>query len=140
HEDHGKGPGPAAASGRVATVTATAVKVHGSPPCRVGQKLVIGSGGPIEGTLGCAEFDAAAVADTPGVLAAGEPTTRTHEHELGTVEVFLDPTKPASRLVVLAASTVGLEVLRQGSALGDETVLVESRDERITSEHRRTAD
>ena len=51
---------PEPASG---TVTVTAVKVHGSPPCRVGQKLVLGAGGPLEGTLGCAEFDAAATAD-----------------------------------------------------------------------------
>src|SRR5205823_2577752 len=53
------------------TVTATAVRVHGSPPCRVGQKLVMGPGGPLEGTLGCAEFGAAAGADAPGVLASG---------------------------------------------------------------------
>jgi molybdopterin adenylyltransferase len=120
-------------------VTATAVKVHGSPPCRVGQKLVIGPGGPLEGTLGCAEFDAGAAADAPGVLASGEPTTRTYEHDLGTVEVFLDPTKPGARLVVVAASPVGLEVLRQAASLGDETLLVESREERITPEHRRAA-
>src|SRR5205085_10034327 len=93
------------------TVTATAVKVHGSPPCRVGQRLVIGPGGPLEGTLGCAEFDSAAEADAPGVLAAGEPVTRTYEHELGTVEVFLEPASRPPRLVVLAAPPVGLAVL-----------------------------
>src|SRR5436190_3676553 len=64
------------------TVTAVAVKVHGSPPCRVGQRLVLGPGGPLEGTRGCAEFDSAAVADAPGVLASREPATRTYEHEL----------------------------------------------------------
>jgi molybdenum cofactor synthesis domain-containing protein len=120
-------------------VVATAVKVHGSPPCRVGQKLVIGPGGPLEGTLGCAEFDAAAVADAPAVASAGEPLTRTYEHELGTVEVYLEPTPRPHRLVVVAASPVGLEVLRQGARLGDETVLVESRAERVTPEHRAEA-
>src|SRR5437762_6984200 len=40
---HGATPRPSAGA---RTVTATAVKVHGSPPCRVGQKLVIGPGGP----------------------------------------------------------------------------------------------
>lgn len=121
------------------TVTAVAVKVHGSPPCRVGQRLVIGPGGPLEGTLGCAEFDSAAVADAPGVLASREPATRTYEHELGTVEVFLEPSPSPPRLVVLAASPVGLEVLVEASRLGDETVLVEGRGERVTPEHRRAA-
>ena len=135
----GRGHGAGTGSPRERTVTATAVKVHGSPPCRVGQKLVIGPGGPLEGTLGCAEFDAAAVADAPVALEGGAPLTRTYEHELGTVEVFLEPSPKRHRLVVLAASPVGLEVLRQASALGDETVLVESREERITPEHRRLA-
>jgi molybdopterin adenylyltransferase len=136
---HGAGDEPRPTGMGQPTVTATAVKVHGSPPCRVGQKLVIGPRGPLEGTLGCAEFDAGAVADAPTVLASGEPTTKTYEHELGTVEVFLDPTRSVPRLVVLAASPVGLEVLRQASALGDDTVLVESREERVTPEHRRVA-
>src|SRR5207253_3817263 len=97
-------------------VVATAVAVRGNPPCRVGQKLSIGPGGPLEGTLGCAEFDSGAVADAPDILVSGEPATRTYEHELGKVEVFLDPTKRAARLVVLAASPVGLEVLRQAAS------------------------
>jgi len=121
------------------TVTATAVKVHGSPPCRVGQTMVLGAGGPLEGTLGCAEFDAAAVADAPDAIAGGEPFTRTYEHELGSVEVFFQPAPTRPRTVVLAASPVGLEVLRQARRLGDETVLVEAREERITSEHRAEA-
>jgi molybdenum cofactor synthesis domain-containing protein len=122
------------------TVAATAVKVHGSPPCRVGQTLVIGPGGPLEGTLGCAEFDAAAVADAPGALESGEPITRTYEHELGSVEVFLEPSPRRNRVVVLAASPVGLDVLRETRSLEDEAVLVESRDERITPAHRSAAD
>jgi xanthine dehydrogenase accessory factor len=105
----------------------------------VGQKLVIGAGGPIEGTLGCAEFDAAAVADAPDALATGEPFTRTYRHESGTVEVYLEPSPAPPRLVVLAASPVGLEVLRHARGLGYDTVLVEGRVERITLEHRREA-
>jgi molybdopterin adenylyltransferase len=127
----GSGPG---------TVTATAVKVHGTPPCRVGQKLVLGPGGPLEGTLGCAEFDSAAVADAPTAFERGEPFTRTYEHELGSVEVFFEPALTRPRTVVLAASPVGLEVLREARRLGDETILVESRGERITVEHRREAE
>ena len=39
-------------------VVATAIKVEGNPPCRVGQRMVLVRNGPLEGTLGCAEFDA----------------------------------------------------------------------------------
>jgi molybdenum cofactor synthesis domain-containing protein len=121
-------------------VTATAVKVHGNPPCKVGQKLVIGPGGPLEGTLGCAEFDAAAVADAPSVLAGGEPSTRTYTHDLGEVEVFLEPSPAPPPLVVLAASPVSLAVLHLARLLGYRTTLVESREDRITRAHRAMAD
>ena len=42
------------------TVTITAVKQIGAPPCPVGARILLGPDGPLEGTLGCAEFDAAA--------------------------------------------------------------------------------
>jgi molybdopterin adenylyltransferase len=122
------------------TVVATAVKTTGAPPCRPGQRLVVGPGGPLEGTLGCAEFDAAAVADVPEILRAGVPTTRVYEHELGTVEVFLEPQRSPTTLVVFGATPVALEVLRLISNLGWRRVLVESRDAQITAEHRRAAD
>jgi molybdopterin adenylyltransferase len=123
----------------VDTVVATATRTHGSPPCTPGQKLVLGRNGPLEGTLGCAEFDAAAASDAPRVLATGEPTVRTYEHELGTVEVFLEPHPAPPTLVVVGATPVGLELLRFGRALGYSTVLVEPRVERVTRAHRSRA-
>ena len=121
-------------------VVATAVRVHGSPPCRPGQRLVVGRSGPVDGTLGCAEFDGAAAADAPGVLDAGEPVVRTYEHELGSVEVFLEP-KPSHRptLVVLGATPVARWLLGWGADLGYDTVLVEPRAERVTAEHKEAA-
>jgi xanthine/CO dehydrogenase XdhC/CoxF family maturation factor len=56
------------------------------------------------------------------------------------VEVFFEPASTRPRTVVLAASPVGLEVLREARRLGDETILVESRGERITVDHRREAE
>lgn len=123
-----------------AVVVATAVKTHGDPPCEIGQKLTIGRSGPLEGTLGCAEFDSQAVADAPGALAAGAPVTRTYEHELGSVEVFLEPRPTPDTLVVFAATPVAAELLRLGRALGYNTVLVEPRIERVTRAHRKAAD
>jgi molybdopterin adenylyltransferase len=121
-------------------VVATALRVHGSPPCRPGQKLLVGPGGPLEGTLGCAEFDAGAVSDAPAVLASGEPALRTYEHELGSVEVFLEPRAPRPALVVLGATPVAVWLLRWGRDLGYATVLVEPRAERVATEHKELAD
>jgi molybdopterin adenylyltransferase len=127
------------ARGRPWTVRATAVAVRGNPPCRVGQKLSVGPSGPLEGTLGCAEFDSAAVADSASVVQGGEPVQRTYVHELGEIDVFLEPEVARPTAVVVTASPVGLELLRCMRLLGWRTVLVEPRQERITDEHREAA-
>jgi molybdopterin adenylyltransferase len=120
-------------------VLATAVRVHGDPPCRTGHKLLVGPNGPLSGTLGCAEFDAGAAADAPGVLATGEPDLRTYEHDLGSVEVYLEPHRRRPRLLVLGATPVALWLLRWGSEAGYDTALVEARTERVTAEHKDAA-
>lgn len=131
---------PSGASRAAWVVTATAIRVHGDPPCRVGQRLLIGPGGPIEGTLGCAEFDGAAVADAPAVAASRAPMTATYPHELGEIEVFLEPSVEGPTLIVVSASPVALELLRLAAGLGYRTVLVEPRPERVGDEHRALAD
>jgi xanthine dehydrogenase accessory factor len=120
-------------------VLATAVRTDGAPPCRPGQKLLLGPGGPLAGTLGCSEFDASAVDQTPALLAGGEPALLTFTHDLGSVDVYLEPLRPRPRLVVLGATPVAEHLLRGGAELGYATVLVENRAERITPAHRAAA-
>jgi molybdopterin adenylyltransferase len=124
-------------------VLATAVRTEGEPPCSPGQKLLLGTGGtdavPLAGTLGCAEFDGAAIADAPGVVAAEQPALRTYAHDRGTVEVHLEPYRRGPSLVVVGATPVGLWLLRWGGDLGYDTVLVEPRAHRVTGEHRAAA-
>jgi xanthine/CO dehydrogenase XdhC/CoxF family maturation factor len=120
-------------------VLATAVRTDGAPPCRPGQKLLLGPGGPLSGTLGCSEFDASAADETKELLAGGEPALRTFTHDLGSVEVYLEPLRPRPRLVVLGATPVAEHLLRGGAELGYATVLVEGRAERITPAHRAAA-
>ena len=120
-------------------VLATAVRTDGAPPCRPGQKLLLGPDGPLAGTLGCSEFDASAVGETKELLAGGEPAVRTFTHDLGSVEVYLEALRPRPRLVVLGATPVAEHLLRGGAELGYSTVLVESRPERITPAHRAAA-
>ena len=120
-------------------VLATAVRTDGAPPCRPGQKLLLGPDGPLTGTLGCSEFDASAVDETKALLAGGEPALRTFTHDLGSVEVYLEPLRPRRRLLVLGATPVAEHLLRGGADLGYATVLIESRTARITPVHRAAA-
>jgi len=112
-------------------VEAKAVKVIGDPPCRVGNAMTIVPDGEVRGTLGCAEFDAAAVEAAAEVLASGEPETRTLHHELGDIEVFFEPHRPGPVLAIVSATDVARALRRHAQGLGYRTVLVESRAERI---------
>ena len=115
-------------------IEARAVKVIGSPPCRVGNRMAIVPGGPVRGTLGCAEFDEQAIADAAEVVASGEPQTRTLHHDLGDVEVFFEPHLPPKRLVVVSATDVARALRRFAAPFGYRTILVEARQERVTAE------
>lgn len=121
-------------------VLATAVRVEGDPPCESGQRMLLGRTGPLAGTLGCSEFDGAATEDAPGVMDSGETVTRTYEHDLGAVEVQLEPHLKKPSLVVLGATPVALWLLEWARDLGFETVLVEPRTGRVTEEQRDSAD
>lgn len=112
-------------------VDVRAVKVTGSPPCRVGNRMRIVPGGQAGGTLGCAEFDERAVVDAAEVYASGEPQTRTYRHEHGEVEVYFEPHVQGPILVVVSATDVARELRPLAHRLGFRTVMVESRGERI---------
>jgi molybdopterin adenylyltransferase len=141
HGEDTSAPTPEAAAGLGGVVTITAVRQIGAPPCPVGARIVVGPAGPVEGTLGCAEFDAAAVAAGAEVLGAGTgPGTRTFHHELGDIEVFVEPRPDPPRLIAVAASPVAASLLELGRRLGYRTVLVESRTERILPVHSSAAD
>jgi molybdopterin adenylyltransferase len=112
-------------------VDVRAVRVHGSPPCRVGNLITVVPGGEVHGTLGCAEFDEAAIRDAADVAASGVPTTRVYRHENGTVEVYLEPLRPRPTVVLVAATDVARSLRRHAEALGFDAVLVEPRPERL---------
>jgi molybdenum cofactor synthesis domain-containing protein len=124
------------------TVTITAVKQIGAPPCPVGARIVIGPGGPLEGTLGCAEFDAAAVRSAEEALAAGsrEPHTASFHHDLGDIEVFVEPHPAPPVLLVFSATPVAQELLALARGLGYRSTLIEPRTERVAAAHRAEAD
>jgi molybdopterin adenylyltransferase len=135
-------PAPAAvAATPEGSVTITAVKQIGTPPCPVGAKIVVGAHGPLSGTLGCAEFDSAAVEAGAAALAddSGARTAVFH-HDLGNIEVLIEPSPAPPLLIVVSATPIALELLRLGRSLGYRTLLVEPRGERVGAELRSAAD
>ena len=112
-------------------VLATVIKVDGEPPSHPGAKLLLSRRATLSGTLGCSEFDSAALADAAEVAAAGTPVLRTYRHDLGSIEVYLEPHVAAPTLVVFAATPVAAALLRWAPDVGFRTVLVETRPERL---------
>ncbi len=101
---------------------ATVVRVAGEPPARTGEKILLDRTGALAGTLGCSEFDAAARADAAPVLRTGRPELRTYRHDLGSIEVYLEPYPPVPLLVVLGRTPVAEALVRWGRELGFRAV------------------
>ena len=85
----------------------------------------------LAGTLGCSEFDSAALADAPRIAEAATPEIRTYRHDLGSIEVYLEPYAAAPTLVIFAATPVAAALLRWAPELGFRTLLIETRPERL---------
>jgi molybdopterin adenylyltransferase len=124
-------------SRRPTAVRGTVVGTRGSPPCRIGDRIEVVPEGPVAGTLGCAEFDAAAIAEAPSVAEAAQPRTSTYRHELGEVDVYLEPEAPIETLVIVSATDVARRLRDLARALGRRVVLVEPRGERLSGDDRR---
>jgi xanthine dehydrogenase accessory factor len=110
---------------------ATVIRLDGEPPSQPGAKLLLSRTATLAGTLGCSEFDAAALADAAGIAKAGAPVLRTYRHDLGSIEVYVEPHAAAPTLVIFAATPVAMSLLRLAPEVGFRTVLVETRPERL---------
>lgn len=107
-------------------VLATVIKADGEPPSHPGAKLLMTRDAALAGTLGCSEFDSAALADSAGVAEGGSPKTRTYRHDLGSIDVYLEPYAAAPTLIVFAATPVAQALVRWAPEVGFRAVLVES--------------
>ncbi|HYT12610.1 MAG TPA: XdhC family protein [Candidatus Nitrosopolaris sp.] len=112
-------------------VLATVIKLDGEPPSRTGAKLLLSRDATLAGTLGCSEFDAAALDDARRVADAGAPQLHTYRHDLGSIEVYLEPHAPAPTLVVFGATPVARELVRWAPEVGFRPLLVETRRQRL---------
>jgi xanthine dehydrogenase accessory factor len=112
-------------------VVATVIRLDGEPPSRTGAKLLLSRTAALAGTLGCSEFDSAALEDASRIAEAGAPQLRTYRHDLGSIEVYLEPHAPAPTLVVFGATPVARTLMRWAPDLGFRPVLVETRPQRL---------
>jgi xanthine dehydrogenase accessory factor len=111
-------------------ILATVIKLDGEPPSRTGAKLLLSRTATLAGTLGCSEFDAAALEDVGRIADAGAQR-RTYRHDLGSIEVYVEPHAPAPTLVVFGATPVAKALLRWATEVGFRPVLVETRPQRL---------
>jgi xanthine dehydrogenase accessory factor len=107
-------------------VVATVVKVDGDPPSQPGAKLLMTRTTAIAGTLGCSEFDTAALADANAIATGGSPQVHTYRHDLGSIDVYLEPYAGAPTLLVFAATPIARELVRWAPEVGFRTVLADS--------------
>jgi len=112
-------------------ILATVVKVDGEPPSHAGAKILLSRTATLGGTLGCSEFDSAALADASKIAEGGAPVLRTYRHDLGSIEVYVEPYLASPTLVVFAATPVAAALVRWAPEVGFRTVLVETRPDRL---------
>jgi xanthine dehydrogenase accessory factor len=113
-------------------ILATVIKLDGEPPSRTGAKLLLSRTATLAGTLGCSEFDAAALEEASSIADAGAPQLRTYRHDLGSIDVYVEPHAPAPTLVVFGATPVAQALLSLAPEVGFRTVLVETRPQRLS--------
>ena len=107
-------------------VLATVIKLDGEPPSQRGAKLLMGRGSALAGTLGCSEFDSAALADSAAIAEGGSPQLRTYRHDLGSIEVYLEPYAASPTLIVFADTPVGRALARWAPEVGFRALLFDS--------------
>jgi xanthine/CO dehydrogenase XdhC/CoxF family maturation factor len=101
-------------------VVATVIRLDGEPPSRTGAKALFDEQRQLAGTLGCSEFDSQARADAPTLLRDGAPGLRTYAHDLGSIEVYLEPHPHRPVLLVLADTPVAEALRRWAPEVGFE--------------------
>lgn len=92
-----------------------------------GAHLYMGASGEIVGTLGMDALDDAATPHLAEVLHLMEPARLTLETTQGAIEVFVDVTYPAPRLIVIGGVHTAIHLIALANVLGYRTVVVDNR-------------
>src|ERR1051325_2444198 len=103
---------------------ATVAKLDGEPPSQTGAKLLMSRTAALAGTLGCSEFDSAALAEAASIAVAGAPAIRTSRHHLGSIDVYVEPYIARPTLLVFAATPIAEALVRWANEVGFRATLV----------------
>jgi len=103
-------------------VLATVIRLDGEPPSQSGAKLLMTRTSPLAGTLGCSEFDSAAMADAGSIAEGGAPQIRTYRHDLGSIDVYLEPYAATPTLLVFASTPLAEALVRWAPEVGFRAV------------------
>lgn len=123
---------------------ATVVRARGAVPRHAGSKMIVYPDGRIEGTIGGGEMESRVVQQALEVLALGE--TRLLHYTFndpdkgdpgvcgGEMEVFVEPLRSRSTVVVVGGGHVGKAVVHLAKWLGFRVVVSDDRTEFATTE------
>lgn len=111
-------------------VVVTVVGTEGTPPCRIGQKILLGAARPLAGTLGCAELDTAALGVARDALARGEAGPARLLHPDGVAVAHVEPYRARPRLLAIGATPVAVALRQLGAVLGWQVIVLDPRPER----------
>lgn len=120
-------------------VLATIIHRQGSIPREVGAKMLVYAD-RCSGTIGGGKFEALVIDDARTLLESGEakqyhyPLHEAHEASFGAicggeVTVFLEPFRPARRLLIVGGGHCGVAIAKLGRELGFQIVVFEDRPE-----------
>ncbi len=128
----------ALARGR-AVALLTVVRVNGATPCPPGTKLLAYEDDTLSGSFGGPTLDSRAREDALRLLRSGETELVTYHldpdsgESVGscgaTVEVFIEPLRPAPRLLIAGSGYVAQALARLAAPLGWRVALVDDRSE-----------
>lgn len=94
---------------------------------RAGVHIVLDLAGNVSGTTGDAALDALIVERLQVVLNRQEAERSQIEHGAESVDLFIDVTTPAARLIIVGAVHAAVALITFGNALGYRTIVVDNR-------------
>lgn len=126
-------------------IRATVIAAPATASVAPGARLTLGerseSTGTGTGTLGDSVLDMLVLGDVPGLLRAGESTTRSYALPSGeTVEVFFGVYPAPPTLIIVGAGHVSIPLSRMAKVLGYRVIVVDAREAFATRERLPDAD
>ena len=118
---------------------ATVIRAHGSVPRHDGSKMVVFGDGRIEGTIGGGDMESRVIRESLAAIADGKTRVLSYAFRDiqkgdvgvcgGEVEVYVEPVKPRSKIVIVGGGHVGKAVAHLAGWLGFRVVVSDDRPE-----------